>query len=58
MNWRDIVALAGHGSEQVSCIVEAHAAARQAREWVTAGRQQIQRRPVSGDVYAECTQHA
>jgi hypothetical protein len=59
VNWRDIVALAGHGGEQVFCIVEAHAAPRQARERVTAGRQQIQRRRrPSGDVYAECTQHA
>jgi hypothetical protein len=41
VNWRDIVALAGHGGEQVFCIVEAHAAPRQARERATAGRQQI-----------------
>ena len=58
MNWRDIVALAGHGGEQVFCIVEAHAAPRQARERVTAGRQQIQRRPVSGDVDDDIGQRA
>jgi hypothetical protein len=58
VNWRDIVALAGHGGEQVFCIVEAHAALRQARERATAGRQQIQRRPASGDVYAKFPQHA
>jgi hypothetical protein len=38
VNWRDIVALASHGGEQVFCIVEAHAAPRQAREWVPTGR--------------------
>jgi hypothetical protein len=53
MNWRDIVALAGHGGEQVFCIVEAHAAPRQARERATAGRQQIQRHPNQRIVIAE-----
>jgi hypothetical protein len=41
VNWRDIVALASPGGEQIFCIVEAHAAPRQARERATAGRQQI-----------------
>ena len=38
--------------------MNAHAAPRQARERVTAGRQQIQRRPVSGDVDDDIGQRA